>query len=65
MDEGAGIDMIDLVFLGKASNTNPVPGKAEEHIKRIFGRNFWIIWLISLFKHVLWVLIRIAWLRQF
>lgn len=26
MDEGAGIDMIDLVFLGKAGNINPVPG---------------------------------------
>ena len=40
MDEGAGIDMIDLVFLGKASNTNPVPGKAQDYIKRIFGGNF-------------------------
>lgn len=26
MDEGAGIDMIDLVFLGKTANTKPVPG---------------------------------------
>lgn len=25
MDEGKGVDMIDLVFLGKATNTNPVP----------------------------------------
>lgn len=26
IDEGPGINMIDLVFLGKASNNNPVPG---------------------------------------
>ena len=42
MDEGAGVDMIDLIFLGKASNTNPVPGKlitktCQCNIQRIFS----------------------------
>ena len=29
MDEGKGIDMVDLVFLNKVSNIKPIPGKAN------------------------------------